>query len=61
MTTSDDSPRKRPSGDAWQTAQREVSERNDQARKAGRAERAEHDKQVAAFKRAESKRGTVYR
>jgi hypothetical protein len=61
MTTSDDRPRKRPSGDAWQEAQRDVSDRNDLARKAGREERAAHEKQVAAFKRAERKRGEIYR
>ena len=61
MTTSDESFRKPPNGDAWQAAQRDVSARNEQARKAGRAERAIHDKQVAAFKKAERKRGEIYR
>jgi hypothetical protein len=57
MTTSEE--RKPPGGEAWRTAQAEVSDRNDQARKAGRAEKAAHEKKLAALKRvAEGQRHT---
>jgi hypothetical protein len=53
--------RKPPSGDAWRDAQREVSDRNDLARKAGREERAAHEKKVAALKRAAEAKRDIYR
>jgi|1186.fasta_scaffold118986_3 hypothetical protein len=54
-------PRARPNGTAWRDAQQRVSDRNDQARKSGRAQRAEYERQQAARRRAEEKRGGVYR
>jgi anti-sigma28 factor (negative regulator of flagellin synthesis) len=59
MTTSEE--RTPPGGDAWRTAQAEVSDRNEQAKKAGRAEKAAHEKKLAALKRAaEGKRQTFH-
>jgi hypothetical protein len=50
-----------PNGDAWVEAQRAVRERNDQARQAGKEERAEDDRRVAQARRDEDKRGDIYR
>jgi hypothetical protein len=59
MTTPDE--RKPPSGDAWRDAQREVSERNEQARKLGREEKAAHERKLAALRRAgEAQRETFH-
>jgi hypothetical protein len=59
MTMADE--RKPPSGDAWRDAQREVSDRNDQARKAGREERAAYERKVAAIKRSAEDKREIYR
>jgi hypothetical protein len=63
MTASDDAaqpPRKKPAGDAWLEAKRAVADRNDEARKAGKAERsAREQRQRAALNRSE--RNGVYR
>jgi hypothetical protein len=57
MTTSQE--RVPPGGNAWRVAQAAVSDRNEQAKKAGRAEKAAHEKKLAALKRvAEEKRHT---
>jgi hypothetical protein len=64
MTAADDTTdagRKPPGGDAWRETQKRVSERNEQARKAGREQRAAHEKQLAAIRRAEEARGKIYR
>ena len=65
MTSSDQArpnePRVPPNGGAWQTETRRVSDRNDEARKASREQRAAHDKRVAELKRASAARGVVYR
>jgi hypothetical protein len=53
--------RKPPSGDAWRDAQRDVSDRNDLARKAGREERAAYEKKVAAIKRAADAKREIFR
>jgi hypothetical protein len=53
--------RKPPGGDAWREQQKSVSERNEQARKTGREQRAAHEKQLAAIRRAEEARGKIYR
>jgi hypothetical protein len=58
MTTNE---RRPPSGDAWRDAQRDVSDRNDQARKAGREERAAYEKKVAAIKRAADSKREIFR
>jgi hypothetical protein len=49
-----------PSGDKWQEAQRDVAERNDQTRKAARAQN-DADERALAKRRAERERGKVYR
>ena len=59
MTMSEE--RKPPRGDAWRTAQAEVSDRNDQARKTARAERAVAEKKLAAMKRAAEQKRHTYR
>ena len=59
---SEDRPHRPPNGDAWKEAQRVVAERNDEARKAGRAERDAHERDVIAFKRADrATRGQIFR
>jgi hypothetical protein len=59
MTTSEE--RKPPGGDAWRVAQAAVSDRNEQAKKAGRAERAAYDKKLAALKRVSEEKHHTYR
>lgn len=50
-----------PNGSAYEEAMRGVRERNDEARKVGKEERAEGERRVAAAEREEQKRGEVYR
>ena len=54
-------PRVPPNGGAWQVETRRVSDRNDEARKASREQRAAHEKRIAELKRASAARGVVYR
>jgi hypothetical protein len=62
MTSPDEHPRHAPpNGSAWREAQRRVSERNDQARKLGIAERAEQERKDAARRRAQEATGQIYR
>jgi hypothetical protein len=56
----DGTPRARPDGSAWQEAQRKVADRNDEARKRGREERAQTDRRDAK-KRSDAERGGIYR
>ncbi|GAC1322981.1 MAG: hypothetical protein NVSMB25_18780 [Thermoleophilaceae bacterium] len=49
-----------PTGTAWRDAQQRVSERNEQARKTGRAKRDAHDKQLAAQRREKTKNQNLY-
>jgi hypothetical protein len=51
--------RRPPTGEAWRNAQKAVSDRNDEARKAGRAQRVAYEKQIAALRLAEEKRGHI--
>jgi len=63
MTTSDESGRGKhvgPDGGAWEEAQRNVRERNDKARAAGREQRLNEERR-AATQRALRERGQVYR
>ena len=46
-------PRTKPTDRAWLDAKRDVADRNDRARKAGKAERAAHDRQIADLRRAD--------
>jgi hypothetical protein len=57
----DDTRRVPPDGRGWREAQRRVAERNDQARKAGKAERAEHERQIAEMHRRAERNDNVYR
>jgi F0F1-type ATP synthase membrane subunit b/b' len=50
-----------PDGRAWRDAQRRIAERNDKAQKRGREQRAAHERQQQALRRAQEKRGGVYR
>jgi hypothetical protein len=50
-----------PAGGAYEEQQRALRERNDEARRAGKEEMAERDRQRQAERRAEDKRGDVYR
>jgi len=52
----DGSERRGPDGSAWADAQREVAERNDRARKAGKEERQAHERRMAALHRAARER-----
>jgi hypothetical protein len=62
MTSPDEHPRHAPpNGSAWREAQRQVGERNDQARKEGMAERAEQERRDAARRRAREASGQIYR
>ena len=56
-------PRVPPDGHAWRDAQRELTERNDQASKASREKQAEHQRHIAELKRtAQRDKGhTIYR
>ncbi|HEY0630637.1 MAG TPA: hypothetical protein VGC98_01165 [Thermoleophilaceae bacterium] len=62
MTSPDEHQRHSPpNGNAWREAQREVGERNDQARKEGMAERAAQERKDAARRRAREASGQIYR
>jgi hypothetical protein len=50
-----------PAGGAYEEEQRALRERNDEARRAGKEEVAERDRQRVAERREEDKRGDVYR
>src|SRR3954447_1093565 len=58
---SSDDERVKPDGSAWRNAQKEVQERNDEARKRGREERKEYERGQAAQRQAADKRGDVHR
>lgn len=59
--TRKDDTRVPPDDSAWREAQRSVAQRNDEARKAGRAQREEHERKLAATRRARDEQGRVYR
>ena len=63
MTASNDAettPRAKPGESAWLEAKRAIADRNDQARKTGKAERsAREESQKAALRRSE--RNGIYR
>jgi hypothetical protein len=63
MSTKDDKSQKHvgPAGGAYEEQQRALRERNDEARRAGKEEVAERDRQRQAERRAEDKRGDIYR
>jgi hypothetical protein len=63
MTPSDerDFERVPPDDSAWREASRRVADRNDEARKAGKDERAAHERNIEQLRRAERERGNVYR
>jgi hypothetical protein len=56
-----DERRSRPDGSAWAEAQRQVRDRNDEARRVGKQQRQDEERRVQAAERAEQKRGDVYR
>jgi hypothetical protein len=56
-----DGERVKPDGSAWREAQKAVAERNDEARKRGREERKEYEREQAAQRHAADKRGDVQR
>jgi hypothetical protein len=60
MSDADESKRTRPDETAWREAQRSMSERNEQTRKAGKQQREAEERQRAAA-RAARERGKVYR
>jgi hypothetical protein len=48
-----DGPKQTPTGDAaWQAARRRVADRNDEARRAGKKQRQEHEGRIASIRRA---------
>ena len=53
-------PRERPTGRAWVDAQRRVADRNDEAQKAGKAERTAREKREREA-RDRAERNGVYR
>jgi hypothetical protein len=59
--TPKDEARVPPDGSAWREAERSVAQRNDEARKAGRAQREENERKLAATRRARDEAGHVYR
>jgi hypothetical protein len=50
-----------PTNNAYEESQRQLRERNDEARRAGKEEVAERDRQRQAERREEDRRGDVYR
>jgi hypothetical protein len=58
---SSDGERVKPDGSAWRNAQKEVQERNDEARKRGREERKEYERGQAEQRHAADKRGDIHR
>jgi hypothetical protein len=46
-----DAQRVKPTDRGWTEAKREVADRNDQARKAGKARQVEHERRLAEMKR----------
>jgi hypothetical protein len=63
VTASNDPPepqRTKPSGDAWAEAKRAIADRNDEARKAGKAERSAREQRQSAARQRSEKNG-VYR
>jgi hypothetical protein len=56
--TDESAPRAKPTDRAWLDAKRDVADRNEAARKAGKKERADHEKHIAAIRRSDK---TVYR
>jgi hypothetical protein len=46
-----DEPRSKPTDRGWVDAKREVADRNDEARKAGKERRDEHERRMAEMKR----------
>jgi hypothetical protein len=64
MSGSDDTernPRVPPDGRAWRDTLRRISARNEQAQKRGREQRAAHERQQAALRRADESSRRVYR
>jgi hypothetical protein len=59
--TPKDETRVPPDDSAWREAQRSVAQRNDETRKAGRAQREENERKLAATRRARDEQGRVYR
>jgi hypothetical protein len=53
--------RVKPDGSAWRDAQKGVNERNDEARKKGREERKEYERNQAEQRHAAEKRGDIAR
>jgi hypothetical protein len=56
-----DEPHVGPPGGAYEEQQRQLRERNDEARRAGKEEVAERDRQRVAERREEDRKGDVYR
>jgi hypothetical protein len=46
-----DGPRAKPTDRGWLDAKRDVADRNDQARKAGKQRQAEHERKLAEMKK----------
>jgi hypothetical protein len=46
-----DGPRAKPTDRGWTDAKRDVADRNEQARKAGKQRQADHERQLAAMKK----------
>jgi hypothetical protein len=46
-----DAPRTKPTDRGWTDAKRDVADRNDEARKAGKQRKDDHDRQIADMKR----------
>jgi hypothetical protein len=59
--SNDDARHVGPSGGAYEEQQKALRERNDQARQAGKEQKAEQDKRAAAERREEDRRGDIYR
>ena len=56
--TDESAPRVKPTDRAWLDAKKDVADRNDATRKAGKKEREAHEKHIAAIRRSDK---TVYR
>jgi hypothetical protein len=61
MSQNDDTRHVGPRGDAYQEAQKHVRERNDEARRVGKEERAEDERRAAQNRYDADKRDGVFR
>lgn len=50
-----------PDGNAWRDGQQQLAARNEETRRAGKQQRAAHERQIAELRRAERHKGEIFR